>query len=277
MTEDHHLTIGEFSQLTRLSAKALRLYHELGLVVPSRVDPDSGYRLYSESQVPRARLVALLRRLEMPLSTIARVVELDGEEAARALTEWWAGVEATAGERRELVAYLRERLTGGGPMPYQIEQRSLPARTVVSISRYLRSHETDAFFDDAFGRLRALGPGLKGIAGAPYLIFYGEVSEDSDGPMELCRPVAADREALDGAVAGDMQVRIEGAHDEGYIRMPYRDVGWPAIQPAIDALERWTREQGREPAGGGLRQVLIWDQRQAEPDTLVLDLTIPLR
>ena len=27
-------------------------------------------------------------------------------------------------------------------------------------------------------------------AGLPFLIFYGEVSADSDGPMELCRPVA---------------------------------------------------------------------------------------
>ncbi len=37
-----YLAIGEFAARTRLSAKALRLYHELGLVVPARVDPSSG-------------------------------------------------------------------------------------------------------------------------------------------------------------------------------------------------------------------------------------------
>jgi hypothetical protein len=31
---------------------------------------------------------------------------------------------------------------------------------------------------------------MTGIAGCPFLVFYGEVSDDSDGPMELCRPVA---------------------------------------------------------------------------------------
>jgi hypothetical protein len=38
----------------------------------------------------------------------------------------------------------------------------------------------------------------------------------------------------------------------------------------------WTRQQRREPAGAP-RQVLIADQRTATPDTLVCDLTIPLR
>ena len=38
------LSIGEFARLSRLSAKALRRYDQLGLLKPARVDPDSGYR-----------------------------------------------------------------------------------------------------------------------------------------------------------------------------------------------------------------------------------------
>ena len=37
------LTIGAFARAARLSPKALRLYDELGLLRPARVDPDSGY------------------------------------------------------------------------------------------------------------------------------------------------------------------------------------------------------------------------------------------
>jgi DNA-binding transcriptional MerR regulator len=36
--------IGRFSQATRLSPRALRLYDERGLLIPARVDADSGYR-----------------------------------------------------------------------------------------------------------------------------------------------------------------------------------------------------------------------------------------
>jgi len=52
-------------------------------------------------------------------------------------------------------------------------------------------------------------------------------------------------------------------------------MGWPALLPACDALERWAKEQGRRPAGP-LRQVLIADQRTAAPDTPVCDLSVPL-
>ena len=47
------LTIGEFARASRLSPKALRLYDELGLLRPVRVDEYSGYRYYSPDQLDR--------------------------------------------------------------------------------------------------------------------------------------------------------------------------------------------------------------------------------
>jgi hypothetical protein len=82
---------------------------------------------------------------------------------------------------------------------------------------------------------------------------------------------------LDSAPAtGDVQLRVEPAHDEVFIRLSMKDLGWPAMAPAADALEAWTREQRRGHAGA-LRQVLIADQRTAAPDTPVCDLSVPLR
>src|SRR3984957_11758895 len=60
------LTIGEFARASHLSPKALRLYNELGLLTPARVDPVSGYRLYEPGQLEQARLVAWLRRPGRP-------------------------------------------------------------------------------------------------------------------------------------------------------------------------------------------------------------------
>ena len=54
------VSIGEFSRLSRLSPKALRLYDELGLLVPDHVDATTGYRWYADTQLDQARLVALL-------------------------------------------------------------------------------------------------------------------------------------------------------------------------------------------------------------------------
>ena len=43
--------IGDFARATHLSVKALRHYHEEGLLAPAEVDPDSGYRRYDLAQI----------------------------------------------------------------------------------------------------------------------------------------------------------------------------------------------------------------------------------
>jgi len=269
------MTIGAFAERTRLSPKALRLYDRLGLLPPARTDPASGYRLYSEDQVAGAQLVALLRRLGMPLPVIADIVAKPPGEAAEAVAGYWAGVESIVADRRVLVSYIQARLTGADMAKYDVQTRIIPERVLFSITRHLHADETDAFFGEAFTRLRSAAPGMEGIAGCPFLVFYGEVSDDSDGPVELCRPVAPGSAADPPATAG-IQRRVEPAHDEVFIRLAMKDMGWPALAPAADALEAWIREQRREPAGVP-RQVLIADQRAATPDTLVCDLSVPLR
>jgi DNA-binding transcriptional MerR regulator len=271
------MTIGEFAARARLSPKALRIYAELGLLTPAEVDPASGYRRYAESQLERARLVALLRRLDMPLADIAGIIDRTPADAAGALARWWEQAEAAVADRRALVAYIRSRLTGEQEQPMKgISVRAIPERKVASVSRHVTLAEAEAFFAEAFPRLRAVAAGMTGIAGAPFVVYYGEVSADSDGPVELCRPVAAD--TPEGAVAGspDIQVRVEPAHEEAYVRLTAAEMSWPRMLPFADALERWGRDHDRRPAAP-LRQVLLADLRTAGPGTQACDLSVPLR
>jgi protein phosphatase len=105
------LTIGEFARASRLSPKALRLYDELGLLTPARVDPVSGYRLYEPGQLEQARLVAWLRRLGMPLARIRVVCGLPPAAAAAEVAAFWAQAEADLASRRDLAAALISHLT----------------------------------------------------------------------------------------------------------------------------------------------------------------------
>jgi hypothetical protein len=189
---------------------------------------------------------------------------------------YWAHIEAITADRRALVSYIQAKLTGADMTRYDIQTRDFPERQVLSISRHLHAHEAGAFFDEAFARLRSAAPGIEGIAGCPFLVFHGEVSDDSDGPVELCRPVAASSTLDSAAAMADAQLRVEPAHGEVFIRLAMKQMSWPALAPAIDALETWMGQQRREPAAA-LRQVLIADQRTATPDTLVCDLSVPLK
>lgn len=108
-----HVSIGEFARATGLSAKALRLYDEMGLLVPVEVDAISGYRRYAPQQLDRARLVARLRLAGMPLARIRVVADLasrSGRAAAAELTSYWRQVEADAASTRSLVAALVSEL-----------------------------------------------------------------------------------------------------------------------------------------------------------------------
>src|SRR5215472_14152451 len=69
------LTIGDFSRMTHLSVKALRHYHQIGLLEPVAIDPDSGYRLYDSEQVPQAQVIKRLKDLGMPLDEIALILQ----------------------------------------------------------------------------------------------------------------------------------------------------------------------------------------------------------
>jgi DNA-binding transcriptional MerR regulator len=193
--QSDRMSIGEFARRSRLSPKALRLYDELGLLPPAHVDDDSGYRYHTASQLDRARLIAALRQLEIPLAEIKLIVSLAPDAAAQRISEHWKAVEAQHTSRRDLARYLVDLMQGKRHAMYEVSTREIPARSVLSVKRSVEG--TDAAW--AFGKefisiLRNHDlPRMDGLAGAVYCIWWGEVSDDSDGPLEWCRPIPTDQ------------------------------------------------------------------------------------
>ena len=72
--------------------KALRLYDRSGLLKPAAVDPSNGYRRYHASQLFMARLIEMLRWVDMPLTDIANIVSAPGERGAEILQSYRDGV-----------------------------------------------------------------------------------------------------------------------------------------------------------------------------------------
>lgn len=54
-------SIGEFSKITGLTAKALRYYHENGLLAPDKIDEINNYRFYNERQIESALVISELK------------------------------------------------------------------------------------------------------------------------------------------------------------------------------------------------------------------------
>jgi DNA-binding transcriptional MerR regulator len=93
--------IGRFARLAGLSVPQLRLYDRRGLLVPAARDRRSGYRYYSEAQAAAARVIALLRSIDVPLADIQELLEApEPERVRRVFAEHRRRVERRLGEAR---------------------------------------------------------------------------------------------------------------------------------------------------------------------------------
>jgi DNA-binding transcriptional MerR regulator len=88
------MSIGRFARRAGLSIGALRHYAEIGLLVPARVDPATGYRYYTEDQLEPARRIAALRDLDVPLSLLREVLPLDAPAMRARLARHRADLDA---------------------------------------------------------------------------------------------------------------------------------------------------------------------------------------
>jgi DNA-binding transcriptional MerR regulator len=247
------------------------------------VDELSGYRYYRAGQVERARLVALLRQLDMPLARIAEVVEADGAEGADLLAAYWADVETRLAGQRTLAEYLRGRLSGRSSEMYGkfvVETVDVPARVVITQSRHTLADELPAWIGASLGRLEAAARECGGVTAAPYVVYHAEVSMESDGPAESCVPVADETAARAWAQehgrTWETGVRVEPAQRLAYTRITKAQVAHPQIMAAFEAVEQWIAAQGLRQAGP-CREVYFADWDAAGPEDEVCDVAFPVK
>lgn len=266
MAPETQLSISEFARRTRLSLKALRLYDQLGLLKPSEV-ASNGYRIYRESQLETARMVALLRRLDMPLDVVKSVVSAPSrDDAADLIASYWDGVERRVADQRELATYLGGKVAGdpGRQAAYEVLEREVPERVVLSELRHVRIQEMETWFNAAHPELMRLAESYGGATGAPYRIFHGAVSEDSDGPVEVCVPVARN-------------ARSVPASREAYVRVKRSQFEFPQILAAYEAIERWMCDNDR-PCAGPPREIYVagLGYATARPEEIVCEVAFPI-
>ncbi|MBI1939229.1 MAG: GyrI-like domain-containing protein [Ignavibacteriales bacterium] len=73
--------IGEFSRITSLSIKSLRLYHEKEILVPSEVDQFTGYRYYNEMNIEFAKTIKILKEYDFSLAEIKEIIDEFNDES----------------------------------------------------------------------------------------------------------------------------------------------------------------------------------------------------
>ena len=141
---------------------------------------------------------------------------------------------------------------------YEVKVRDIPARSLLCLLRHASTEqEVWDLGKEVLGMIKAHPtPRVDGIAGAAFLSYYGEVNQDSDGPVEFCWPVPQDLACQLAASFPGLTLRTEPAHQEAYIHLGQDPV--TAAQSQLDsAMGAWAAEQQRQPSDLPLRVTLL--------------------
>jgi DNA-binding transcriptional MerR regulator len=254
-----------------LSLKALRLYDELNLLRPASVDDSTGYRYYREDQVHFARLIGLLRGLDMPLDRIAVVLDSEAADRAEEIRRYWREVEGTMSVRLRLVDYIDTYLAGRGDEMYEVRTRLVPEQQVLSIKANVLQPQLLPFLMKWMSGVAEVldAAGVKHQTHT-FVVYHGQVSEDSDGPVEVCM-------AFEGTVSppDGLQVRIEPARQELYATISKAQCEFPRILEAYDAVQRYGIAHGMEMTTPP-REVYFVDVNAVGPDDPFVDIAWPM-
>lgn len=198
------LTIGDFSRMTHLSVKALRHYHDIGLLEPVAVDPGSGYRLYDVEQVPVAQVIRRLRDLGMALDVVNRVLRApDLATRNRAIVEHLQRMEDDLEHTKANVASLRRLLEAHETRDVSVEFRSLPQAKSIAIRERVTTDGFDDWLSNAYGELRSAATGARlSRSGPDGALFESEWFEEEVGDVVAFAPVAG---AIDTQRLGRVQ------------------------------------------------------------------------
>jgi DNA-binding transcriptional MerR regulator len=206
------LAIGDFAKATHLTVKTLRHYHEAGLLEPSEVDPQTGYRRYSTAQIPTAQIIRRFRNLDMPLKEIQAVMAAPDVATRNSLiSAHLERLEGTLAQTQSAVASLRDLLRGPAAAA-RIAHRRVEAISGAAITQIVDLSDLGAWFRGGLGELSATLK-AQGIANAGPTggIYSNAIFADARGEatifipcLKAPRPVG--RVAAFEAPAGELAV-----------------------------------------------------------------------
>lgn len=113
-------TIGEFSKIGKVSTKMLRHYDKIGLLLPEKINPESGYRYYSHAQVKDIIIINKLKGYKFSLKEIASILAKgDNDVLQHAMKEKLVVIKKELQQYHVLMSQMKDeihQLEKGGSM-----------------------------------------------------------------------------------------------------------------------------------------------------------------
>ena len=183
--------IGEFSRMTTLTIKSLRLYHEKGLLVPDEVDDFTGYRYYSRKNFETARSIRILKSMDFSLAEIRDILdEFDDEsEILDQLENKLLSIRKKI-QRYESISLSIEQVIQQEresdmkiQSQFEVEEKDLPTQLIAG-------HRMRGKYSDAGKGITLVAKKMgRFISGKPFTLYHEFEYKEEDADFETCFPV----------------------------------------------------------------------------------------
>jgi DNA-binding transcriptional MerR regulator len=273
------MKISDLAHLARVSTRTLRHYDDIGLFKPTRVDPITGYREYSVTQLAFLNRILALRDLGFSLEQIMTLTSNGfAPERLRDLLELRkAELETHILEQRRRLEQVESRLERinkeGNMFNYVVNIKSLPDCLVASVG--------DKNLDLVEDNLRSLKNyysvlfthlALYGVQSTLPQINIAHPTQDDFWKMEVAQ-------MLEKPIPESDQVKVyelKGVPTAAFLE--FRGVHeWQKVEDAILSLLTWVEENGYSTVGA-LRQVYLeMPQGYAEGVPCLIELQVPVQ
>ena len=268
------LKIGEFSKLSRVSIRMLRHYDEIGLLAPSAIDPFTGYRYYSEEQLPEAGRIAALKDVGFGLAAIGELLRcgdrgaLERAMAAR-LAELRALSAETARRTRMLESYMNRLREDEDIMEYSVSLKTLPERYVASVRMTIPRYEEEGRLWHVLVQETA---GLKLQADDPCycsVTFYDGEFKEENVDVEAQKTVR-------GSYPDTEHVRFKTMPPVTFASATFQG-SYDHISEANAAVAAWVRDNGYAYDGPAFNIYHISPHETQNPEEFVTEVCYPVK
>ena len=157
------MQIKEFAELTGVSVRTLHYYDEIGLLKPSEVDAQNGYRFYDENAFERMQEILFYRELDFSLKTIAEILSSPDYDKQQALSRQRKLLLAKKERLEQLIDALDSMEKGEGFMQPNNEYEDMKNKYAEEVKQrwgntdaYKESQQRNTYFSQAAALLDAV-------------------------------------------------------------------------------------------------------------------------
>lgn len=202
------MTIGLFARSCLLTVKALRNYHQQGILVPAAVDPETGYRAYHPGQLADAVAIRRLRDLDVPLSTVKQILtERDPDVTAKLLSAHEDAMRDRLAETERIVAGLQRSVDGPSPAA-GVHRQTVEHQDAVAFAGRVEERDFAPFLSRAFPLVAGAiaDSGLR--PGGPMAALYPlEVTDEEKQRVTAFQPIdLRDGTGFGSALGGELRL-----------------------------------------------------------------------